>query len=249
MEFRSPLLYVDWAQVRTLRPTWDLPKVLEHLSKFPFEPLSKASLRNLSIKTALLVQLASGRRGSWMHACKVDEATCARSRGDGVFSRCGSWIRIRDRNLPRVRCFCPVWRIYPRTTGFTVLSGCWTGIFHVPVRLEERKDSSLSLRGSRAAQSTIAGWVREAINSAYRDLSAEERREWGLRAHDTRGVAASWALLARVPFQEIMDAAAWKTPVTFARPYLKDLPNLKGRFGRAVISTAGSSGGAKTTTA
>ena len=64
---------MDRAQVRTLRPTWDLPKVLEHLSKFPFEPLSKASLRNLSIKTAFLVQLASGRRGSWMHACKVDE--------------------------------------------------------------------------------------------------------------------------------------------------------------------------------
>ena len=37
----------------------------------------------------------------------------------------------------------------------------------------------------RAAQSTIAGWVREAINSAYRDLSAEERRELGIRAHDT----------------------------------------------------------------
>ena len=102
---------------------------------------------------------------------------------------------------------------------------------------------------TRAAQSTIAGWVREAINSAYRDLSAQERRELGIRAHDTQGVAASWALLARVPIQEIMDAAAWKTPVTFARHYLKDLPNLKGRFGRAVISTAGSSGGAKTTTA
>ena len=102
---------------------------------------------------------------------------------------------------------------------------------------------------TRAAQSTIAGWVQEAINAAYRDLSAEERRELGVRAHDTRGVAASWALLARVPIQEIMDAAAWKTPVTFARHYLKDLPNLKGRFGQAIISTAGYSRGAKTTTA
>ena len=64
---------VDRAQVRTLRPTWDLPKVLEHLSKSPFEPMAKTSLRDLSIKTAFLVQLASGRRGSWMHACKVDE--------------------------------------------------------------------------------------------------------------------------------------------------------------------------------
>ena len=56
-------------------------------------------------------------------------------------------------------------------------------------------------------------------------------------------------LLARVPIQEIMDAAAWKTAVTFARHYLKDLPNLKGHFGQAIISTAGSSGGTKTTIA
>ena len=47
-----------------------------------------------------------------------------------------------------------------------------------------------------------------AINAAYRDLSAEERRELGVRAYDTRGVGASWALLTRVPIQEIMDAAS-----------------------------------------
>ena len=74
-------IYVDRAQIRTLRPTWDLPKVLEHLSKFPFEPLWKASLRNLSIKTAFLVQLASGGRGSWMHACKVDEGHLCKELG------------------------------------------------------------------------------------------------------------------------------------------------------------------------
>ena len=74
-------IYVDRAQVRTLRPTWDLPKVLEHLSKPPFEPMAKASLRDLSIKTAFLVQLASGRRGSWMHACKVDEGHLRKETG------------------------------------------------------------------------------------------------------------------------------------------------------------------------
>ena len=58
-----------------------------------------------------------------------------------------------------------------------------------------------------------------------------------------------WAQLAGVSITDIMDAAAWRTPVTSAKHYLKDLPNLKGRFGQAILTTAGSSGGAKTTTA
>ena len=245
-------IYVDRAQVRTLRPTSDLPKVLEHLSKSPFEPMAKASLRDLSIKTAFLVQLASGGRGSWMHACKVDEGHLRKETGG--------------------------WRLLPallldknQGPGFTPSSVFLSSLkdlspddrLHCPVRaLNWYISRTKEVRGNerflfisskephnRAAQSTIAGWVREAINSAYRHLSSKERRALGIRAHDTRGVAASWALLAGVPIQEIMDAAAWKTPVTFARHYLKDLPNLKGRFGRAIISTAGSSGGAKTTTA
>ena len=101
----------------------------------------------------------------------------------------------------------------------------------------------------RAAKSTIAGWVREAISGTYKYLSTSEREELGIRAHDTRGIAASWAQLAGVSITDIMDAAAWRTPVTFAKHYLKDLPNLKGRFGQAILTTAGSSGGAKTTTA
>ena len=245
-------IYVDRAQLRTLHPTWDLPKVLEHLSKFPFEPLSKASLRNLSIKTAFLVQLASGRRGSWMHACKVDEGHLRKelggwrllpalpldkNQGPGFTPSSVFLSSLKDLS-PDDRLHCPVWALNWYLSRTSDLRGKEKFLF-----ISSREPYT------RAAQSTIAGWVREAINSAYRDLSAQERRELGVRAHDTRGVAASWALLARVPIQEIMDAAPWKTPVTFARHYLKDLPNLKGRFGRAVISTAGSSGGAKTTTA
>ena len=42
-----------------------------------------------------------------------------------------------------------------------------------------------------------------------------------------------------VPFEEIMDAAAWSRPQTFARFYLKDLPAMRGRFSRAVMVAAG----------
>ena len=87
----------------------------------------------------------------------------------------------------------------------------------------------------RVPQSSLAGWIREAITAAYQDLSVAERRDiLGLPkgSHPTN-----------------MDAAAWKSPVTLAGHHLKDPPNLKGRFGQALVTAAGASGGAKTTTA
>ncbi len=40
-------------------PTWDLPTVLRALKGPPFEPLQSTNLRSLSLKTALLLALAS----------------------------------------------------------------------------------------------------------------------------------------------------------------------------------------------
>ena len=63
----------------------------------------------------------------------------------------------------------------------------------------------------------------------------------GIHADDTRGVTVSWARLPGVSIPNIMDAAARpSTPVIFAKFYLKELLNLRGKFGQAVLS-AGSS--------
>ena len=91
----------------------------------------------------------------------------------------------------------------------------------------------------KASKGTVAGWVKEAISGAYSHLSREQREQMGIRAHDTRGVATTWAATVGVPFEEIMDAAAWSRPQTFARFYLKDLPAMRGRFSRVVMVAAG----------
>ena len=58
--------------VKTLLPAWSLPRVLQRLSEAPFEPLHKASLHHLSIKSAFLVAIASGHRISTLHALSID---------------------------------------------------------------------------------------------------------------------------------------------------------------------------------
>ena len=49
-------------------PSWNLSLVLHQLTKPPFEPLRKASLKHLTFKTVFLLALGSGKRRSEIHA-------------------------------------------------------------------------------------------------------------------------------------------------------------------------------------
>ena len=49
-------------------PSWNLSLVLHQLTKAPFEPLRKASLKHLTFKTVFLLALGSGKRRSEVHA-------------------------------------------------------------------------------------------------------------------------------------------------------------------------------------
>ena len=49
-------------------PSWNLSLVLHQLTKPPFEPLRKASLKHLTFKTVFLLAMGSGKRRSEIHA-------------------------------------------------------------------------------------------------------------------------------------------------------------------------------------
>ena len=74
-EFLSRLcrsFFLKCPPVNTILPVCSLPAVLRFLWKAPFEPVHKASLHLLAIKTAFLVAIASGHRVSTLHALSVD---------------------------------------------------------------------------------------------------------------------------------------------------------------------------------
>ena len=68
---------------RPLAPKWDLAFVLSHMCKAPFEPLDKASLFHLSVKTVFLVTLATARIVSEVHAFSIDSDHLRFSNLDG----------------------------------------------------------------------------------------------------------------------------------------------------------------------
>ena len=67
----------------------------------------------------------------------------------------------------------------------------------------------------------MSKWVVEAISLAYE--AAGQPSPLAVRAHSTRSMAASKALLSGVSLHYICDAAGWSSPHTFVRFYDLDL--------------------------
>ncbi len=76
-------------------PPWDLEVVLRALSQPPFEPLTSVGLKELSLKTTLLLVLASAKRIGDLHAFSVDSDCMRFGPGD-----CSVTLRPRMGYVP-----------------------------------------------------------------------------------------------------------------------------------------------------
>ena len=81
-------------------------------------------------------------------------------------------------------------------------------------------------KGLPASKQTISKWIVEAISLAYE--SSGQPCPLVVRAHSTRSMAASKALLSGVSLQEVCDTVGWFSPLTFVRFYSVDLDAAPG---------------------
>ncbi len=72
-------------------------------------------------------------------------------------------------------------------------------------------------KGKAVSKQRLAHWIVEAVALAYQ--SQGEPCPLGVRAHSTRSVAPSHALVHGASLADICRAAGWATPNTFARFY------------------------------
>ncbi|XP_060746163.1 uncharacterized protein LOC132859430 [Tachysurus vachellii] len=218
---------------RSVVPDWDLSMVLEVLAQQPFEPLGDISLKLLSFKTVLLLALASAKGVSDLHALSF-HSSCTK------FSLCGDSVLLRPDSAFMPKCF-PAF-----TVGVIELSA-----FHPPPfssAEDQRLNALCPVRALRAymvrtnsfwrsdqlfvswappntgkpiSKQRLSCWLVGAISLAYESRSVQP--PGGLRAHSTRGLAASWALFGGVPLQDICAAVSWSSPHTFVRHYRLDV--------------------------
>ncbi|XP_038139793.1 uncharacterized protein LOC119782750, partial [Cyprinodon tularosa] len=212
---------------RPLLPPWDLSVVLEGLKGPPFEPLLGSSLKHLSLKTVLLLALASAKRVSDIHALSVSPAC---TRFDPEYTR--MVLKPNPAFVPKVVGSCsPI-----ELAAFAAPPGERRAHTLCPVRaVRSYMDRTQSFRmsdqlfvswaeprkGQPITKQRLAHWVVEAIALAYGSRGLQPPA--GLRAHSTRGMAASWALFRGVSVQDICSAANWSSPLTFVRFYMLDV--------------------------
>lgn len=208
---------------RLVVPVWDLALVLQALRSAPFEPLAGAGLRDLSLKTAFLLAMASAKRVGELQALSVHES-CCRWAPDG--SGVTLWpnqsfvpkVPASTRSLQPLRlsrldpggpdeCLCPVRALqeYVRVTASFRVSDalfvCYSG----------------ACKGRALSRQRLSHWVVAAIAGAYK--TSGRPLPAGVTCHSTRAVSTSWAAARGVPLETICDAASWSSSTTFARFY------------------------------
>ena len=216
-------------------PSWNLSLVLHQLTKPPFEPLRKASLKHLTFKTVFLLALGSGKRRSEIHAwlnknirhqadwSKVSlypsPMFLAKNHLAKEGPECVAPVVIPalaptlDKSLKEDRSLCPVRALhYYLDKTQDVRQG--KELVFVSFKKGFTKDIS---------PATISSWIKQTVILCY-DLSDQESLTLHqVKAHDVRAFAASKAFQGGISLDQILAACHWKSHNTFTQFYLKDV--------------------------
>ena len=215
-----------------LLPKWDLALVLRSLTKAPFEPLGQASLRHLTLKTVFLLAFASAARRGEMHAWDASSLKHAPDWSTVWISTLPDFLaktqsagerprsfQIRalslsgDADSPEAQLLCPVRALKRYLAAVAASRGTRRRLF-------------ISFKPGFTGEicaNTISAWLKKVILLAYESADDEDCTLLGVRAHEVRALAASWARFAGAPVSSILEACHWRSHSTFTSFYLRDL--------------------------
>ena len=212
-------------------PLWNVTLVLESLRGPPYEPLKRASDRDLTLKTVFLLALASAKRVGELHAL-----TAKVGHSEGWKSLSFSFVpdfvaktqnpsvpdhRFDGFTIPSLKDFsgddpqemvlCPVRavRLYLKRTQ--------------PLRSSDHGRLFLATGRNKkeVSKNTISFWLRETIKRAYQS-SGEEDTAPKIRAHEVRGIAPTLLFRRNFAVDQVLRAGVWKSQTTFTSFYLRD---------------------------
>ena len=200
------------------------------MCKAPFEPLDKASLFHLSVKTVFLVTLATARRVNEVHVFAIDSDHLRFSNLDGSLILRTQVGFLAKNQLPSR---APDSITIPKLSNFCHKSDNFNRML-CPVRAvkiylnktkslrKHRKRLYIPTHGDQdLAKSTLSRWVKYAIKHAYDSISKNPNRLFKPRAHKLRALSASWAYMNYIPLEEILKSAVWSSSSLFASHYLR----------------------------
>ena len=216
-------------------PKWNLSVVLNELTKAPFEPMKDTDLKHLTLKTAFLLALASGKRRSEIHAWVANKVSnlgqwekvalfpssdfiaknqLAREGSQSVSPvTIPALTTIVDRQFKEDRTLCPVRALRFYLDRTEDLRGSRSLLF-----ISFKKGHTSDIRPA-----TLSSWLKQTILLCYKQADQQALDLVQVKAHDIRAFAASKAFYGGVSVDQIMQACHWKAHNTFTNFYLKDL--------------------------
>ena len=216
-------------------PKWNLSVVLNELTKAPFEPMKDTNLKHLTLKTAFLLALASGKRRSEIHAWVANKVSnlgqwkkvalfpssdfiaknqLAREGSQSVSPvTIPALTTIVDRQFKEDRTVCPVRALRFYLDRTKDLRGSRSLLF-----ISFKKGHTSDIRPA-----TLSSWLKQTILLCYKQADQQALDLVQVKAHDIRAFAASKAFYGGVSVDQIMQACHWKAHNTFTNFYLKDL--------------------------
>lgn len=230
---------------KPLRDSWDLPLVLQTLTRHPFEPAAMCELRLLAFKTLFLVAITSARR--------VSELAALDSR-PAYLSFLPHAVRLgTNRNfLPKVvstfylQADIVLPDFFPNPSND--LERLWHSLdvtraleFYINRTRYPDRDPQLFVSyatrslGKAVSTQRLSHWLVELIKLCY--LLSKIPLPAFVSAHSTRAVSTSTAFVGRIPLTDICKSATWSSP-TFIQHYALDVRDKRqGSLGRAVLQS------------
>ena len=199
-------------------PKWNLSVVLNELTKAPFEPMKDTDLKHLTLKTAFLLALASGKHCSEIHAWVANKVSnvgqwekvalfpssdfiaknqLAREGSQSVSPvTIPALTTIVDRQFKEDRTLCPVRALRYYLDRTKDLRGSQSLLF-----ISFKKGHTSDIRPA-----TLSSWLKQTNKPS--GLAP-------VKTHDVRAFIASKAFYGGVSVDQIMQACHWKAHNTF----------------------------------
>ena len=217
-------------------PRWHLSVVLKGLMKPPFTINGsdrQLSLELLSYKTAFLVALASGARGSELVALSrashnLDFSMLPSGAKQVSIRMVPKFIPKNQRPevIPKPIVFPGMAHLFPKDPERLLCPVRALGLYIVRSAERAQTDPLEKLfvhftPNTQLFTTHFRRWVAETIRLTYENSSQSDLPK--IKAHDVRGISASIAYYRNTPLKELCGLIGWKSSNVFVRHYLRDM--------------------------
>ena len=199
--------------------------------------MKDTNLKHLTLKTAFLLALASGKRRSEIHAWVANKVSNLGQwekvalfpsdfKAKNKLAREGSQsvspvtipalTTIVDRQFKEDRTLCLVRALRYYLNRTKDLRGSRSLFF-----ISFKKGHTSDIRPA-----TLSSWLKQTILLHYKQADQQALDLVQVKAHDIRALGASKVFYGGVSVEQIMQACHWKAHNTFTNFYLKDLTTI-----------------------